>query len=100
VLAFLLFFHLLGVAIGVMRRRENPIVGRAALTAFALTTTQIVIAGAMIGLGLPPLPRVLHQAVGVGIWLTTFVFYYLARSAQVATLHAMTARTSRPEVAA
>lgn len=100
VLAFLLFFHLLGVAIGVMRRREHPIVGRAALTAFALTTTQIVIAGAMIGLGLPPLPRMLHQAVGVGIWLSTFVFYYLARNAQAAKAHAMTARPARPEVAA
>lgn len=100
VLAFLLFFHLLGVAIGVMRRRENPIVGRAALMAFALTTTQIVIAGAMIGLGLPPLPRVLHQAVGVGIWLSTFVFFYLARSTRVATAHAMTANTSSRGVAA
>jgi heme A synthase len=100
VLAFLLFFHLLGVAIGVVRRRENAVVGRAALTAFALTTTQIVIAGAMIGLSLPPLPRVLHQAVGVGIWLTTFVFYYLARSAQVATAHSMAASTARSEVAA
>src|SRR5688572_3286980 len=53
VLAFLLFFHLLGVAIGVARRGENAIITRAALTAFALTAIQIAIAGAMIGLGLP-----------------------------------------------
>lgn len=100
VLAFLLFFHLLGVAIGAMRRRENEAVRRAALAAFALTATQIVIAGAMIGLGLPPLPRVLHQAVGVSIWLSTFVFYYLARSARAAPAQAVATRALSPEVAA
>ena len=81
VLAFLLFFHLLGVAAGVRRRAEEPVVARAALVAFILTVVQVVIAGAMIGLRLPPVPRALHQAVGVGIWLGTFVFYYLTRRA-------------------
>jgi cytochrome c oxidase assembly protein subunit 15 len=81
VLAFLLAFHLLGVAIAVPRRGEGTVVTRAALVAFGLTATQIVIAAAMIGLGLPPLPRALHQAVGVGIWVSTFAFYYLARQA-------------------
>jgi cytochrome c oxidase assembly protein subunit 15 len=82
VLAFLLFFHLLGVAIGVKRRNENALVTRAALVAFGLTAAQIAIAAAMIGLGLPPLPRVLHQAVGVSVWLACFLFYYLARTAR------------------
>lgn len=100
VLAFLLFFHLLGVAIGALRRRGNATVGRAAVTAFALTTTQIIIAGAMIGLGLPPVPRALHQAVGVGVWLSTFVFYYLARMARREPARAMSARGLTPEVAA
>jgi cytochrome c oxidase assembly protein subunit 15 len=100
VLAFLLFFHLLGVAIGVARRGENAIITRAALSAFALTAIQIAIAGAMIGLGLPPVPRALHQAVGVAVWLSSFVFYYLARTARVAPARATPARNLTPEVAA
>jgi heme a synthase len=78
-LAFLLALHLLGVAIALPRRNESAVVTRAAIVAFGLTVAQIVIAGAMIGLGLLPLPRALHQTVGVGIWVSTFVFYYLAR---------------------
>jgi cytochrome c oxidase assembly protein subunit 15 len=98
-LAFLLFFHLLGVAIAVSRRGENAVVTRAALVAFSLTAMQIVIAGAMIGLGLPPVPRALHQAVGVSVWLSTFVFYYLTRSAVAASARAVPARSLSPEVA-
>jgi heme a synthase len=98
-LAFLLFFHLLGVAIALNRRGERGVVTRAALVAFGLTATQIVIAGAMIGLGLPPLPRALHQAVGVGVWLSTFVFYYLAQSAVAAPARSAPMRSRRPDVA-
>jgi heme A synthase len=100
VLGFLLFFHLLGVTIGVTRRRENTVVKRAALTAFGLTLAQIVIAGAMIGLGLPALPRVLHQAVGVSIWVSTFVFFYLARSASTSATRVVPVGGLAPEVAA
>jgi heme A synthase len=98
VLAFLLFFHLLGVALAVARRRENSIVVRAALTAFVLTAAQIAIAGAMIGLGLQPVPRALHQAVGVGVWLSTFVFYYLVRTARAAASRVASSRSLRPDV--
>ena len=99
VLAFLLAFHLLGVAIGVTRRAESTVVVRAAQIALGLTVIQIVVAAAMIGLGLPPLPRALHQAIGVAVWLGVFVFYYLARQATrpapVGALHSLRA----PEVA-
>jgi heme a synthase len=99
VLAFLLLFHLLGAAIAVSRRGENAAVTRAAMTALGLTATQIAIAGAMIGLGLPPVPRALHQAVGVGVWLSTFAFYYLARAAVAAPAPAVSARSLAPDVA-
>jgi cytochrome c oxidase assembly protein subunit 15 len=98
-LAFLLLFHLLGVAIAVGRRGENAVVTRAALVAFGLTAIQIVIAGAMIGLGLPVIPRALHQAVGVGVWLATFVFYYLARTATPARARAGPTRSFSRDVA-
>jgi len=94
-LAFLLLFHLVGVAIGIRRRAENAVVTRAAMAAFGLALTQIVIAGAMIGLGLPRVPRAVHQAVGVSVWLSCFVFYYLARRPRAAP-----ARVAMPALSA
>jgi cytochrome c oxidase assembly protein subunit 15 len=98
-LAFLLVFHLLGVAIALTRRGENAVVTRAAMLALGLTAIQIAIAGAMIGFGLPPLPRALHQAVGVGVWLSTFVFYYLALAGRTAPARAASLRIPAAEVA-
>ncbi|MDQ3951297.1 MAG: COX15/CtaA family protein [Gemmatimonadota bacterium] len=98
-LAFLLVFHLFGVAIALTRRGENAVVTRAALAALGLTAVQIAIAAAMIGFGLPPIPRALHQAVGVGVWLSTFVFYYLTRTARAAPAHVVPARSLTADVA-
>ncbi|HEY9449760.1 MAG TPA: COX15/CtaA family protein [Gemmatimonadaceae bacterium] len=81
ILAFLLFFHVLGLLIVFTKRREAPTVLRTVRIAFALIVLQIVIAGAMIGLQLPPELRSLHQAVGVAIWLSLFTLAYLARMA-------------------
>jgi heme A synthase len=63
------------------RRHEAPIVVRAARIAFGFVFLQILVAGAMIGLHMPPELRSLHQAVGVGIWLSLFTLAYLARIA-------------------
>lgn len=81
ILAFLLFFHVLGLTIAFARRREAPIVVRTARIAFGFILLQIFVAGAMIGLHMPPELRSLHQAVGVGIWLSLFTLAYLARLA-------------------
>jgi hypothetical protein len=40
---------------------------------------QLVIASSMILLHLPPVLRSLHEATGVGIWLSCFLLAYLAR---------------------
>jgi heme A synthase len=81
ILAFLLFFHVLGLMIAFARRHEAPIVVRAARIAFGFVFLQILVAGAMIGMRMPPELRSLHQAVGVGIWLSLFSLAYLARIA-------------------
>jgi heme A synthase len=81
ILAFLLFFHVLGVMISFARRHEAPMVVRAARIAFGFVFLQILVAGAMIGMRMPPELRSLHQAVGVGIWLSLFSLAYLARIA-------------------
>jgi heme A synthase len=81
ILAFLLFFHVLGLMIAFARRHEAPVVVRAARIAFGFVLLQILVAGAMIGMHMPPELRSLHQAVGVGIWLSLFTLAYLARLA-------------------
>lgn len=81
ILAYLLFFHLLGTAMAMRRRAEAPVVKRAAFAAFGFVVLQVLVAGAMIGMKLPPVLRSLHEAVGVAIWIATFTFAYLARLA-------------------
>ncbi len=82
-LAFLLVAHVTAMAILLRKRRatESPVVVRAATIALALVCVQFLVAGAMIGMHLPPALRSLHEATGVAIWLGTFTFAYLAKRA-------------------
>jgi heme a synthase len=79
--AVLLVLHLLGVVMMLWKRREEeaPIVVRAAWIAFGMVILQLVVASSMILLHLPPVLRSLHEATGVGIWLSCFTLAYLAR---------------------
>lgn len=81
ILAILLIGHLFGSYMGVYKRRavESPDVVKAARFAMLLGVTQLLLAGAMIGMKLPPVLRSAHQAVGVSIWLATFAYAYMAR---------------------
>jgi len=80
-LAVLLVLHLFGMVMMLRKRRdeEAPIVVRAARIALGMVLLQLVVASAMILLHLPPVLRSLHEATGVGIWLSCFVLAYLAR---------------------
>ena len=82
ILAVLLIVHLFFVLRGVTRRGEAAIIRRAAAIAFGLGLLQLVVAGAMIGLRLPPVLRSLHEATGVSIWIATFALALLARLAR------------------
>ena len=80
VLAMLLILHLgFGLALPMRRRREAPIFRRVGLIALSLGIVQLLVAGAMIGMHLPPVLRSLHEATGVSIWIATFALAYLAR---------------------
>lgn len=82
VLAYLLFFHALATGLAVSRRAgEARAVKRAAKLAAGLVMTQVVVAAMMILWTLPPTLRVLHQAIGVAVWLALFTAAYLARVA-------------------
>jgi heme A synthase len=79
ILAFVLFFHVLGLMLGFARRREAPAVLRLVRVAFALICLQLVIAAGMVEMHLPPVMRSLHEADGIAIWLTLFALAWLAR---------------------
>lgn len=81
VLAFLLVLHLVGAVMAFRKRREVAVVRRAAAIALSLGVLQLLVAGAMIGMRLPPVLRSLHEATGVSIWIATFALAYLARIA-------------------
>jgi heme A synthase len=83
-LAVLLLLHLIGVVVSLRKRRdtEAPVVVRAAQIALGMVVLQLVVASSMILFHLPPVLRSLHEATGVGIWLSCFAFAYLARVAR------------------
>ena len=78
VIAVLLILHLFGMVMAQRKRRES-LIRRVATIAFSLGVLQLLVAGAMIGMHLPPVLRSLHEATGVSIWIATFALAYLAR---------------------
>jgi heme A synthase len=97
-IAFLLILHLFGMVMAGRKRRESVIVRRATLIAFAFAFTQLLVAGAMIGMHLPPVLRSMHEAVGVSVWLSTFALAYLARRGSRATRAPVASATAVVEV--
>jgi len=82
VLAFLLLLHLIGVVVGLARRRtESRTVARAAAVALGLVILQLTVAASMVLLTLPAVLRSLHEAVGISVWFGTFTYAYLAHVA-------------------
>lgn len=79
-LAVLLALHLVGVVMMLRKRRasEAPVVLRAAWIALAMVILQLGVASAMILLHMRPAYRSLHEATGIGIWLSCFALAYLA----------------------
>jgi heme A synthase len=83
-IAVLLLLHLIGIAMMLRKRRESeaPVVLIASRVALGLVVLQLALASSMILLHLPPVLRSLHEATGVGIWLSCFAFAYLANRAR------------------
>lgn len=81
ILAFLLFFHLLGGVVALVRRGGAGVVARAAWVAFIAVVLQLAVAAVLVENHLPPVWRSLHQAVGTLVWLSVFTYAALARYA-------------------
>jgi len=96
IVAYLLSFHLLGLAVAVSKRGESGVVTAASRAALGVVALQIVLGAAMVLLHLPAELRSLHQANGILLWLATFTFAYLARYEARGTRHAE--RGTRHEV--
>jgi heme A synthase len=79
IIALLLILHLFGIVMGQRKRKESPLILAVAKLAFSLGILQLLVAGAMIGMHLPPVLRSVHEATGVSIWIATFALAYLAR---------------------
>ncbi|HEY5086184.1 MAG TPA: COX15/CtaA family protein [Gemmatimonadaceae bacterium] len=99
VLAFLLFFHVIGMTIAVRRRRESVLVRRATSAALGAIVLQIIVAAGMVELHLPPSWRSLHQTVGTLVWLSIFTLAALAKYSQTDRASAQAA-LGEPAVAA
>lgn len=81
VLAFLLFFHLLGMAIALRRRGESSLIKGVAWLAFGVVLLQLLVAAVLVESHLPPVWRSLHQATGTLVWLVVFTLAALAKYA-------------------
>jgi heme A synthase len=78
VIAFLLLGHLIGLAIGVNKRKEVRALRVAAWSALGVVVLQILVAAAMVEMHLPPSLRSLHQAVGTALWIVVVTIAALA----------------------
>lgn len=79
-IAVLLLLNLIGVVAMLHKRRatEAPIVLRTAWIALGMVILQLGVASTMVLLHMRPVWRSLHEATGIGIWLSCFTLAYLA----------------------
>ena len=82
VLAYLTAFHVVLMALSIMRRREHRTITTLAGVAALVVVLQIVLGALMVLNGFPIVIRSLHQATGVLLWLSTLTLTYAARRAK------------------
>ena len=79
VLAFLLFFHMLGLAIACSSSRRSTVDrSRRCASRSVPCSLQLIVAAMLVEMQLPPLLRSLHQAAGTLVWVAVVVFALLA----------------------
>jgi len=68
-LAYALFLHVLGVAMGLRRKGAPGAILTAGWLTFALVTAQVIAGAAMVLAHLPPALRGIHAALGTAVWV-------------------------------
>ena len=81
VLAFLLFFHAIGLAIATVKRGEPTGIVRATRVLLGVIVLQLIVAAVLVETFLPPAIQSLHQAVGTLVWISVVALALLARRA-------------------
>lgn len=89
ILAFLLFFHLFGLAMAARKRKAPPVIRKAAWFALSAAVAQILVAAAMIEMHFPPEFRSLHQAFGTLVWLAVVILAIVAARGMRASQNAV-----------
>ena len=79
ILAFLLLFHVIGLVVVIRKRREPALLRRSGGTALTALVVQVLVAAAMVEMGLPLVLRAAHQAVGTLAWVAVVSLAVLAR---------------------
>jgi heme a synthase len=82
VLAYLTAFHIVFMAMSIMRRREHRTIAALAAIAATVVVLQIMLGALMVLNGFPIIVRSLHQATGVLLWVTALTLTYAARRAK------------------
>ena len=78
IVAFLLFGHVVGLSLGVSKRREPRPIRAAAWAALGMVTLQIIVAATMVEMNLPAPLRSIHQAIGTALWIAVVALAALA----------------------
>ena len=94
VIAFLLFGHLIGMAIGTRKRGDPAIIRRTVFIALGIVLVQVLIAAAMVEMHLPAALRSVHQAIGTAVWITVVAATALAGNRSALAIPADVVRES------
>lgn len=79
-LAYLLFFHVIGATIAAIRRGAPAPVRSGAIWSMALVVAQVIVAAGLIHMRLPGGMRVLHLVVGAALWMALVVWWARANA--------------------
>ncbi len=77
-LAYALFFHLLGVPLGLARKNAPPPLQRTGWVVAGLAVAQVAAGAIMVLTYLPPFWRALHAALGTAVWVGLVYLTWLA----------------------
>lgn len=79
--AYLLFFHVIGATIAAVRRGAPRAVKNGAIASLVLVVTQVVVAAGLVHMHLPSGMRVLHLVVGAALWMALVAWWAAASRA-------------------
>jgi len=78
IFAYALLLHMVGIGIGLTRRKTAERLSEVLYIAVGLTFAQVVVAAVMVLTFLPPVWRALHLAVGGALWIVLVYAAWLA----------------------